>query len=63
MQMHLYRVAIECGQIVTGNDVAMQYDLHGLTINPFGNLAIMGYYQEHVFYEGHVLLYSPEQIS
>ena len=41
MQVHLYRVAVECRKIISRNYILMQNNLKILCINPFRNLRRM----------------------
>jgi hypothetical protein len=62
VQMHLYGIAVEGGQQMFGYDVAVQHHIHLIAVYPLWHLTLARDNKMYLAYEGHVLLYTAEQI-
>ena len=63
VQVQLDGVAVERREELRRDDIAVQYHLHVVTIYPLRHLAFACNNEEHIVDEGHVYLYTTQQIA
>ena len=62
VQMHLYRITVECRQELCRYYILMQNYLQIVTICPFRNLRWVRHHKIYIPYERHPAFYAPEQV-